>query len=119
MPPQADGINRLAPRPRAGSAMRVSVVYCAPDAVWSREIEIPAGTTLRGAIECSGVLAAYPALRIEPLAAGIFGHVRDPDTLLHDGNRVEVYRGLRVDPKEARRHRAALRRRRAEGAGRT
>lgn len=95
--------------------MRLSVVYCAP-AAWVREVELAEGSTLRVAIERSGVLDAHPDLKLDELAVGVFSRPRQLDEMVHDGDRVEIYRPLLVDPKEARRHRAELRRKR-KGAG--
>ena len=92
--------------------MRVSVVYCLREGAWTREIELADGSTLRDAIEQSGVLAEYPALGRADLSVGVFGRLHPPDTQARDGDRIEIYRPLLVDPKEARRHRAELRRRR-------
>lgn len=91
--------------------MQVSVVYALPDRVWEKGVDIGDGATLQEAIIASGVLAAFPALHLEALTAGVFGKVRRLDERLHAGDRVEIYRPLQVDPKEARRIRADLRRR--------
>lgn len=98
--------------------MRVSVVYCTPQAPWTKEIDIAEGTTIGDAIRISGVLAAYPALQLVQLAVGVFSNPRALDAAAHDGDRIEIYRPLLVDPKEARRHRAELRRRRKAEAAR-
>jgi putative ubiquitin-RnfH superfamily antitoxin RatB of RatAB toxin-antitoxin module len=89
----------------------VSVVYCAQTAAWTRELEVGEGTTLRTAIEESGVLAAHPELRAAELSVGVFSKLLPLDTPVEEGDRIEIYRPLVVDPKEARRHRAELRRR--------
>lgn len=62
-------------------------------------LRMPAGSTLADAIAASG-LAPAPCSRA---ALGIWGKVTAPETLLRDGDRVELYRALAVDPKEARR----------------
>lgn len=61
-------------------------------------LSLPAGSTAGDAVAASGL----------PLAGkiGIFGRVVDPATRLADGDRVEIYRPLELDPKEARRRRA-------------
>jgi putative ubiquitin-RnfH superfamily antitoxin RatB of RatAB toxin-antitoxin module len=89
----------------------VSVVYCAPHAVWSGEIELPEGASLGDAILKSGVLAVHPDLDLAQLAVGVFSRPKALDAPALDGDRIEIYRPLLVDPKEARRHRAELRRR--------
>ena len=91
--------------------MRVSVVYCPPHTVWSQEIELPEGASLSDAILKSGVLAAHSELDPAQLAVGVFSKPQALDAPARDGDRIEIYRPLLVDPKEARRHRAELRRR--------
>ncbi|MCX8004748.1 MAG: RnfH family protein [Burkholderiaceae bacterium] len=91
--------------------MRITVVYCPPGAVWQREVELAPGATLAHALDASGVLAAFPHLADEPLQVGVFGRLRPLHAPLADGDRVEIYRPLLIDPKEARRRRAQLRRR--------
>ena len=90
-------------------SVRVSVVYATPDRQFLRELELPAGATVGTAIERSAIAAdagiADDALR----RVGIFGRLVDHATVLRDGDRVEIYRPLKVDPKEARRRRAASR----------
>ena len=97
-------------------AVRVSVVYCALQATWSKAFDIAEGATLGDAIKTSGVLAANPELDLAQLAAGVFSRPRALDEHVHEGDRIEIYRPLLVDPKDARRHRAQLRRRRKAGA---
>lgn len=92
--------------------MRVSVVYCPPGTIWQRELQLEDGATVRTAIENSGVLAAFPPLARQRLDVGVFGRPCALDAPLADGDRVEIYRALTIDPKEARRRRAALRRQR-------
>jgi hypothetical protein len=94
--------------------LRVSVVYCTSEAAWTREVELADGATLRTAIEQSGVMAAYPSLQVAELAVGVFSRPRALDAPAREGDRIEIYRPLLLDPKDARRHRAELRRRRKE-----
>lgn len=72
-------------------------------------LKVPAGTTLREAIARSGI-AAQPAGGDWNLAAvGICGKRAPLSTVLHEHDRVEIYRPLIADPKQARRKRARLR----------
>jgi len=96
--------------------VRLSVVYCALHAAWTKEIDCAQGATLGDAIKASGLLAAHPELNLAQLAVGVFSRPRALEEPVHDGDRIEIYRPLLVDPKEARRHRAQLRRRRKAGA---
>jgi putative ubiquitin-RnfH superfamily antitoxin RatB of RatAB toxin-antitoxin module len=82
--------------------MRVEVVYALPERADSVALELPSGATAADAVRASGIAAP------RDYRLGIFGRVVAPDTRLRDGDRVEVYRPLLVEPKEARRRRARL-----------
>lgn len=86
--------------------LRVSVAY-SPGAgvVDESELRVRSGATLIDAIRASGVLERHAELDIAQAKLGIWGRVQPPDTPLRERDRVEIYRGLRVDPKEARRQR--------------
>jgi hypothetical protein len=100
--------------------LRVSVVYLRPGLAFERTLELPPAATVGAAIEASGIRAAVAELGGSALEVGVFGRRRALDDPLHDGDRVEVYRPLAIDPKQARRLRVEVRRRRrAGGAGRT
>ena len=92
--------------PSAEAALQVAVAY-SPRAgeVDEQQLTLPAGATLIEAIRASGLLARHPELDLAALKVGIWGRVRPLDTLLRTHDRVEVYRPLVVDPKEARRAR--------------
>ena len=92
--------------------LRATVVYCAPDRAWIVDVEVPAGNTLRDAVAASGLPQRVPGLDLAVLDVGVFNVVREPDGPVRDGDRIEVYRPLSIDPKQARRIRAEIRRRR-------
>ena len=87
--------------------MRVEVVYALPDGHDVAELDLPAGATAAEAVKASGIAARHPGIDASQL--GIFGRRVAPDTPLADGDRVEIYRALALDPKEARRRRARRR----------
>jgi putative ubiquitin-RnfH superfamily antitoxin RatB of RatAB toxin-antitoxin module len=87
---------------------RAGVVDCVP-------LRLPPGSTLADAIEASGLVQRH-ALQPDALRAGIWSKVREPGALLRDRDRVEIYRALLVDPKEARRQRYKRHRERASAA---
>ncbi|MDX1604613.1 MAG: RnfH family protein [Candidatus Competibacterales bacterium] len=91
--------------------MRVEVAYARPDRQWLITIELPPGSTAAQALAHSGLLETLP--EIDPVSAplGLFGRRCAPDTVLQPGDRVEVYRPLQIDPKQARRRRARARNR--------
>lgn len=86
--------------------MNISVVY-SPDARQVREwrLELSVGATVAQAIAACGVLTEFPDLDTKLLTLGIWGRKASRAHVLHDHDRVEIYRGLRVDPKVARRER--------------
>ena len=55
----------------------------------------------------SGLLQGLPENARAALAYGIWGRPCAPGAALQDGDRVEIWRPLRVDPKRARRERFA------------
>jgi uncharacterized protein len=93
--------------------IRVEVVYARPEEQALVALEMPEGTTVREAIERSGILERFPEIDLTRLTVGIFGRVTGPGTVLADGDRVEIYRPLLADPKEVRRSKAKPTRSRA------
>jgi putative ubiquitin-RnfH superfamily antitoxin RatB of RatAB toxin-antitoxin module len=86
--------------------LKVTLVYAsAPRTVHERVLQVADGCSVAQALTESGWLSLFPEIRNEPLALGIWGHKATPSTVLREGDRVEVYRALRVDPKVARRER--------------
>lgn len=86
--------------------MKVILMHApAPREVIEEVLDVPEGCTLGEALERSGWLQRFPAMAAEPLATGIWGRKAGGDRVLREGDRVEVVRGLRVDPKVARRER--------------
>jgi putative ubiquitin-RnfH superfamily antitoxin RatB of RatAB toxin-antitoxin module len=78
-------------------ALRVEVVLARPDGAEIVAIRLADGATVRDALAATGLKGNQ---------AGIFGKRVTMDTRLADGDRVEIYRPLKLDPKEARRRRA-------------
>lgn len=70
-------------------------------------VEVPVGTTVGEAIEQSIELKKkFPQMEIDPKQIGIFAKHTSLDTVLEADNRIEIYRPLTIDPKEARKLRA-------------
>ena len=86
--------------------LRVEIVYALRDRQVLLAFEVEGGTTARQAVERSGILQRFPEIDLARAGLGIFGRVVSPDTPLRDGDRVEIYRPLIADPKQARRTRA-------------
>ncbi|CAL1240267.1 RnfH family protein [Candidatus Methylocalor cossyra] len=86
--------------------MEVEVAYARADRQALLTVEVPPGATARQAIEASGLLGRFPEIDLAVNRIGIFGQPCGLDQMLSPGDRVEIYRPLIADPKEARRRRA-------------
>ena len=89
------------------SEITVTVVYALPGAATEIEVRLLAGATVAEAIERSGIAARLPRADIAGAPVGIFGKRVRRDTVLGDGDRIELYRRLIADPKARRRRRSA------------
>ena len=87
--------------------LKVSVAYVGAGDQVLRPLEVRVGTTVRQAIEQSAVLSRCPEIDLAVNQVGIFGKSAKLDQILEDGDRIEIYRPLIADPKEARKRRAA------------
>ena len=86
--------------------MRIVLVHApAPREVWELELELPEGTLVRAALEQARWDEQLQGLADGRLGAGVWGRKTTADAVLRDGDRLEIYRALRVDPKVARRER--------------
>ena len=84
------------------SSIRVEIVAAWPGRAEITRLELPSGSRVRDALRACG---------LEADAVGVFGKRVDLATRLADGDRVEIYRPLAIDPKERRRQRAQKKRR--------
>lgn len=90
----------------SGDLLRVSVAFAYPDRQVLLSTDLAEGATLRDAIERSGIREKVPEIDLDTMRVGIFGKLKDLDDTVRSGDRVEIYRPLKADPKEARRARA-------------
>lgn len=86
--------------------MKVEVAYAKPEVQVIVPLELPEGATAEAAIRASGLLARFPEIELAANKIGIFGKPCGLGQGLRPGDRVEIYRPLLADPKEARRGRA-------------
>jgi putative ubiquitin-RnfH superfamily antitoxin RatB of RatAB toxin-antitoxin module len=96
--------------PGQGGAIRATVVYARADRQWVVEVGLEPGATLAEAVRRSGLLEQCPELGAAPPALGVCHRRLAPETAVRDGDRIEIYRPLQIDPKEARRLRAGAKR---------
>ncbi len=86
--------------------IEVEVVYALPRTQTVVTLKVPVGTTVKDAIARSGIAARHPEIDWNAVAVGIYGKRTSVAAALNDHDRVEVYRPLIADPKQARRKRA-------------
>jgi len=80
--------------------MKVIVVYVAPQFEFRCELELEPGSSVNQALRSCGVLERFPELAQAPL--GIFGRRVERYTVIEDGDRLEIYRPLAMEPKQLR-----------------
>jgi putative ubiquitin-RnfH superfamily antitoxin RatB of RatAB toxin-antitoxin module len=88
------------------ATIEVELVYALAREQWAQTLRVPPGTTVGEAIERSGILARHPEIATRALKIGIFGRRVAGAAVLSEFDRIEIYRPLMADPKQARRARA-------------
>lgn len=78
--------------------MKVSVVYALPKRHSQQTLDVPEGSSVREAIERSGILKQFPEIDLETQRVGVYGKVIALDAPVEEGARVEIYRAVTVDP---------------------
>ena len=80
---------------------QVEVVYALPHIQILEKLDVSAGCTVEQAIKYSGILDQFPEIDLTKNKLGVFGKFAQPETQLSPCDRVEIYRSLIIDPKEA------------------
>lgn len=101
----------------ADETITVEVCYARADKQEVVNVRLPAGATVLGALEASGLLGKYPEIDVKKNKFGIWNKLSKLDSALRDRDRVEIYRPLIADPKEVRKQRAAEGKVMKKGAG--
>jgi len=86
--------------------MKVQVTYVTSTTEFLCEVEVPEHANIQEAIRQSNVLDEYPEISLNKNYVGIYGEIFELDHELNEGDRVEIYQALKMDPMEARRLRA-------------
>lgn len=92
-----------------GGAIEIEVVFAKPEEQVVVQLQVPEGAMAERAVYLSGLTQRFPEINLSELKIGVFGVVCKLDHVLKQGDRVEIYRPLLHDPKEARRQRALKR----------
>lgn len=79
--------------------MQIVVAYSEPGQQAALKVELPEGSSVKAAIERSGVLGLFPHIDLTKQKVGVYARVVKLDAALKDGDRVEIYRPIICDPK--------------------
>ncbi|WP_413737457.1 RnfH family protein [Sodalis sp. RH21] len=90
----------------SGAEIHVEVVYALPERQYLHKVVLAAGSTLEQAIQASGILSQRHDIDLAKNKVGVFSRPARLNDLVNDGDRVEIYRPLLIDPKDLRRQRA-------------
>ena len=84
--------------------IKVEVVYATPSQQHVVTVIVPVGSTAREAIEGSDILSLFDEIDLSKNKVGNYSRLIHLDVVLQDGDRLEIYRPLKADPKAVRRH---------------
>jgi len=102
-------MNNLNVPPQTGTQISVTIVSSQDGRLWLKKLSLPSGVTIAQSLISSGFLSEFTGTPLESISVGVFGKHLPIHHRLEDNDRVEIYAPLRVDPKTARRRRAAHR----------
>ncbi len=91
----------------------VEIAYALPDEQVILSLEVDDNCTVEEVINRSGILENYPQINLETDKVGIFGKMCKLTAGLRNKDRIEIYRKLIADPKESRRQKAEMERKKA------
>ncbi|MCK5871560.1 MAG: RnfH family protein [Methylococcales bacterium] len=92
----------------AEALIKIEVAYAEAEQQLIIPVMLAIKSTVQHAIMVSKMLEYFPEINLETMQVGIFGQRCGLDQMVTMGDRVEIYRPLRYDPKTARRNRALL-----------
>ena len=87
--------------------INIEIAYALPDRYYLKFFKVDEGTMIQTAILQSGILQQFTEIDLRENKVGIYSRPAKLTDQLKDGDRIEIYRPLLVDPKEIRRKRAA------------
>ncbi|MEO7055277.1 MAG: RnfH family protein [Caldimonas sp.] len=94
--------------PVGASGLHVTVAFSeSPGEAVEIAVRVADGSSTLDVIRASGVLERFPTIDISTAVVGVWGRLTTLQARMGQGDRVEIYRPLKIDPKEARRKRAS------------
>jgi putative ubiquitin-RnfH superfamily antitoxin RatB of RatAB toxin-antitoxin module len=88
--------------------LAVELVVATPERQVLLALDVAAGSRVRDVIARSAIGSQFPDLDLDEMPVGIWGRPVSRDSLVAPGDRVELYRPLAIDPRDARRQRARI-----------
>lgn len=85
------------------SEFEVEIVFALPEQQLLRSVVVTSGATVADVISMSGLVASFPVFELDALSVGIWGREVERNHQVAEGDRIELYRPLELDPREARR----------------
>lgn len=86
--------------------IKIEIVYAQPNKECLLAMEVKSGCTIEKAIHQSGILTIFPDIDLAKNKVGVFAKLKELSDVVCHGDRIEIYRPLLIDPKEARRKKA-------------
>ena len=102
----------------AADPFTVEVICALPDRAVIKSYRVSSPASVADALALAAADPDFSGIEVIGSAVGVFGTAVSRDRILRPGDRVELYRGLAADPKEARRERVQRARTRRSGSGR-
>tara|TARA_R110002049_G_scaffold22388_10_gene80214 strand:+ start:956 stop:1243 length:288 start_codon:yes stop_codon:yes gene_type:complete len=87
--------------------LAVEVVFALEERQALLELKVEPGVSVAQVIGMSGIAAQFPAFDFDSLEVGIWGRIVSREDSVRHGDRIEIYRPLQMDPRDARRLRAS------------
>ncbi|SER11816.1 hypothetical protein SAMN05421690_10099 [Nitrosomonas sp. Nm51] len=84
-------------------SIEVEIVYALSECQYLKKLRVPVGSTIEQVIGLSNITDQFPEIDLNKNRLGVFSKLADRKTVLQPLDRIEIYRPLRIDPKEARR----------------
>jgi hypothetical protein len=91
----------------AHADIQVEIVFATADQQRLFGLTVPPEATIADVIEMSAVAECFPEHDLDAMQVGVWGHPADRRQTVGNGDRIELYRPLEMDPREARRQLAA------------
>ena len=88
------------------SPLQIEIAYAEPQRGIVKILRLPPGSCIADALRLAALDPDFAGVDLANSTFGIFGRAAQSDQALKEGDRIEIYRTLAADPKEARRARA-------------